>query len=188
MRYPFAATFIALSVLTATLRAADSALPDAPTGYSLTAVESSQLKSTTVIYETIHASIKEQGEPIRKALHELFAKIQVAKIAPVGGPIFIYKTIAQNPDEPLDIDVAIPVVDNTPAPEGCQSRVLASSPSMTGIFKGPVSALGRAYSDFFRQLQRLGKVPAGELRQRNLYYEDEGSANNIVFIEMQTSD
>ena len=188
MCYTFAVTLIALSAFTATLYGADPALPDAPPAYSLTAIESSQLKSTTIIYQSIHTSIKEQRELIRKTLQGLFAKVRTANIAAIGGPIFIYKTVARSPDEPLDIEIGIPVADNTSAPEGCQVRVLESSPSVTAIFKGPVSALGRAYPDFFRQLQQLGKVPASELRQRSLYYESDASPNNIVFIEMQTSD
>ncbi len=112
-------------------RAAD--LPD----YQLTAPQATQLKATTVVYQTIHTTITAQAEPLRATLSALFAKLKTAGIAPRGGPIFIYKTLVKDPTKPLDVEVAIPVADDTSAPKVASCAFLRQRRLSPPSFKDP---------------------------------------------------
>ena len=69
-------------------------------------------------------------------------------------------------------------------PPGHDLPQLPSVPRLTPIFKGKFSDLSQAYGTFMQQSLQLNKHPAGELRQRTLYYESESSGNNVVMIEL----
>jgi hypothetical protein len=187
MRLSLAAMALVTAALTCSARAADPGATENFSDYTLVGVQPCQLKATTIVYQTIHVNIAQSGELLKKTVIDLYDRLKAAHITPKGGPLFVFKGIA-TPDVPMDIDVGVPVEDKTAAPEGCDVRVLDSVPSVIGIFKGPFTAMNRAYPDFFRQLVQLGKTPGAELRQRTLYFEGENSDNNIVLMEMVTKE
>ena len=185
MRLPLAATLIALTTLAA--HAADPA-PEILPAYTLTAPEPTHLQSTTILYETIHAAPAQCSQQIKTAVADLYDRLKSAHISPSGGPIIIFKTLGE-PSIPVDSQIAVPVSE-APAtpPAGLELRELASIPSLTAIFKGKFSDLSQAYAAFMQQSLQLNKHPAGELRQRTLYYESESSENNVVMIELPTAE
>ena len=50
------------------------------------------------------------------------------------------------------------------------------------VLSGPVSALGDAYQKLYGDLVPAGYKPTGEMRELILYWEGEGSPNNVVMI------
>ena len=187
MRIPLATTLLSLAMLACIARAADPT-PEVLPDYTLTTPQPTHLQSTTILYETIHAAPAQCAQPLKAAVADLYSRITTAHISPSGGPIIIFKTLG-DPNTPVDIQIAVPVSD-APAtpPAGLDLRELPSIPSLTAIFKGKFSDLSQAYGTFMQQSLQLNKRPAGELRQRTLYYESETSENNVVMIELQTAE
>jgi hypothetical protein len=182
MRTPFIPTLL-LALVTATAFAAD---PDSPTTapvYTLTPARITQLKATEVIYQPVHIHLTDADTP-RKAVEDLMAKLATAHVRITGGPIFIFPQFPAGPNAETDLDIAIPVPDKTPAPEGCQSKTLDAAPSVTALYQGPSTSMGEATGHLFQQLRTLHQLPTGELRTRSLYYEDPASSNNIVLLEI----
>jgi hypothetical protein len=188
MRMPLTTLTLLIALASPIALAADTPPKDATSApaYTLAAMQPAKLKATTIVFQTIHTALNAQGDLIRQSINDLYAKLKTAHIAPIGGPIMIFKSLPQDPSVAVDIDIAIPVPDDTAAPEGTQMRPLPSVPSMTAIYQGSTTALNRGYTDFFEQLQGFGKIPAGELRQRTLYFESENSPNNVILIELPT--
>jgi RNA polymerase sigma factor (sigma-70 family) len=155
--------------------------------YTLTPVQPGQLKAVTIVSVRIRAIISDAGAR-GKAIQDLFARLADAHIRHQGKPISILNPRAANFNEPIDIEIGIPVADGTLAPEGCQARVLESVPSVIAVFRGPTTAAGRAYCDLLRQMRRMKKSPTGELRQHSLLFEGAASPNNIIMLETPTVD
>ena len=180
MRIPLFPTLV-LALANATAFAADP-IPPTP-AYTLSTPRVTQLKPTTIIYQSLHIRITDVDAQ-RKAVEELMAKLTAARVRITGGPIFIFPQTPAGPAAEADLDIAVPVPDKTPAPEGCQSRVLDSIPSVTAVYQGTFANMGQATSTLFRQLHTLNQIPTGELRTRSLYYETDTSPNNIVLLEI----
>ena len=150
--------------------------------YTLTSAQPGQLKAVTIVSLRIRAAIGDV-DARRKGVENIFARLAEAHVSHHGKPISIMKTGAGNIYEPIDIEIGVPVADDTPAPPGCQVRVLESVPSVTAIFQGPLAMVGRAYAHLFRQIRRLKRTPVGELRQHGLYHDGAASPNNIILLE-----
>ena len=188
MRLPAALTLVALATLVVTPTFAADPTPDILPAYTLTTPEPTHLQATPILYETIHAAPAQCAPQIKAAVGDLYNRLKDAKISPSGGPIIIFKTLG-DPNVPTDIQIAVPLLE-APAtpPAGLELRELPSIPSLTAIFKGKFSDLSQAYAAFMQQSLQLNKRPAGELRQRTLYYESDASENNVVMIEVQTAE
>jgi RNA polymerase sigma factor (sigma-70 family) len=150
--------------------------------YTVTEIRPGQLKAVTIISQTIRTMINDiDGR--RKGMENLRAKLAEAQIKPCGSPISIIQTAGAHFRDPIDIEMGIPVADNTTAPDGCHVRVLESVPGVIGVFRGPLSAVGLGYADLMRQMRRMKKTPTGELRQHGLLYDGPTSSNNIFMLE-----
>jgi hypothetical protein len=172
-----------LALVTSTLFAAEPASPTTVPAYTLTPARVAQLKSTTIIYQCLHIRLTD-ADAERKAIEELMAKLAAAHVGITGGPIFIFPQLPTGSTAETDLDIGIPVPDNTAAPEGCQSKTLDGTPSVTAVYQGPSASMGQATNHLFQQLRTLHQFPTGELRTRSLYYEEPTSANNIVLLEV----
>jgi effector-binding domain-containing protein len=188
MRLPVALTLIALATLSAGRTLAVDPTPDVSPAYTLTTPQPTHLASTMILYETIHVAPAQCAQPLKVAVGDLYNRLKTAHITPSAGPIIIFTSFG-NPNTPTDIQVAVPVIDAPAAPPaGLDLRELPSVPSLTALYKGKFSDLSQAYNAFMQQMLQLNKHPAGELRQRTLYYESETSENNVVMIEIQTAE
>jgi effector-binding domain-containing protein len=155
--------------------------------YVLTTPRATQLKATSYVYQSVQTSIRESGGPIQKIMLDLTEKMKAGQFTPSGGPIFIYKTLPKGVDDVVEMEIGMPVADKAVPPDGYELRVLESAPSATAIFQGPMASLSLAYPKFFEGMMKSGQTPAGELRERIFYWEDEKSVNNVMMIEMGTA-
>jgi hypothetical protein len=181
MRTLLISTLLALVTATATAFAADPT-PPAP-AYTLSTPRVTQLKSATIIYQSLHIRVADTDTE-RKTIEGLMTKLAAAHVRITGGPIFIFPHLPTSAAAETDLDIAIPVPDKTPTPEGCQSRTLDSTPTVTAVYQGTAADMGQATSTLLRQLHTLNQLPTGELRTRSLYYEGDASPNNIVLLEI----
>ncbi len=161
--------------------------------YFLSPVKTATLAPTTIMYQSLQLSAKDAANPKKISdfmggnVHRMFVELEAAHIATKGGAIFIYPH-APVQDGSMDLQIGIPVAEKTPALEGYQVKVLESTPTASAVYRRTFEGAGQALPEFFRQLQQTGKVPAGELRERILFYDGDASANNVTLIEMPVSE
>jgi effector-binding domain-containing protein len=161
--------------------------------YFLSPVKTASLASTTIMYQSLQLSAKDSADPKNISdfmggnVHRMFMELEAAHIATKGGAIFIYPH-APAQDGSMDLEIGIPVAEKTSALEGYQVKVLESTPTGSAVYRGTFHGVGQALPEFFRQLQQSGKVPAGELRERILFYDGDASANNVTLIEIPVSE
>jgi hypothetical protein len=141
-----------------------------------------KLKAITFLYATI--PFPHDGTTAA-AIHDQVVAIEAAMkpagIWPAGPTLIIFHGI-DPPKPPTTIDVGFPVAQGTTAIGGFQVAQLDSALEATAVYSGPVgnNDIGRLYS----QIIASGHTPSDVMRQRMLYFESEGSPNNVTLIEI----
>lgn len=89
-----------------------------------------------------------------------------------GPPLTIYYEMPQG-DEPLEIEVAVPVTGDVSPLDGLATHTLAGGEAAVTIFKGPYERIGEAYDELMGWVDRHGYEVSGPPREAYLNGPDE---------------
>lgn len=112
--------------------------------------------------------------------------LQQAGLPPSFEPILIIQR-GIDPDltKPFDQEVGVLVPKGTQPAGEARVRSLAAFPCATTVITGALAEGGKAaFETLFRAAMDQGRVPTGETRELMLFWEGEGSANNMMLAQI----
>jgi effector-binding domain-containing protein len=142
------------------------------------------LKETTFMYVTETTTIDTIGDSVDKHMREMETAIKDGAFLPSGPPVFVYHNASAERDKPFKLDIGFPVADGTVPAGDYQTGKLPAAKSAVFLFMGPLMSIGQAYGRMYNQIIGAGYIPAGDRRERYLYFEDYDSPNNVIMIEI----
>lgn len=108
------------------------------------------------------------GEVYGKIFHYLMSQ----HVDFAGPPLAIYYEMPQG-DEPLDMEIGIPVAREAAPMDDLTTRVLDGVTAVTTVYKGPYDELGSAYDEVMGWIQSHGYESSGPPREGYLNGPDE---------------
>jgi effector-binding domain-containing protein len=180
------ALFACLCCSFATLAAEPTTKPAAPGGaaaaeeaFVVTPMRVQEFPARTYFYvtaETTLAQIAPVATEMMKRLHET---MDDNKIKPLAAPIMIYKGMTQDPNKPFEIQVGMPVADDTKEAGEAKVRQLEPFKAATIVYSGPLANVHEAWSNLFKEMFEAGLQYTGEMRDTFLDFTSPESVNNV---------
>jgi predicted transcriptional regulator YdeE len=159
------------------------AAPGAPSSSTVGDVRVQTLKGYTYTYLSTKTSLRKIKEAIGQMMPKLVGAIDAGKIHPTGNVIFTYHGVTGDQDKPFTLDIGIVTKDGATNPDGFTTDKVGSEQCATVIYSGPVDGIGQAYGKLFAQLGQKGLQATDVTREMYLYWEDDGSENNIIQVQ-----
>ena len=168
---------------------ADTGSPESkPASYSLSEMRFTQLKPCSFMYMSSKTTYADAHQVITTLLASERETLKSVGIVPNNGPVLVYVDPTQDPSRPVTLEVGFPVPDDTQPIDGLSLRKLGNTLSATILYTGPVNqSMSQAISDIYAKIFAAGHAPSGPVSLRHLYWESEGSANNVVLVEIALS-
>lgn len=105
----------------------------------------------------------------------------------VSGPLLmIQRGASEDPVKPFDLEVGVLVPEGTKPRGDAKVRALPVFPCATTLVSGDAAGeTGKAaFMALFKAAGEQGRIPTGEFRERLLFWEHEGSANNLLQVQV----
>lgn len=183
MRNSIAFSSFVMLIACAMVRADVPATAPADAGYTLSPPHVATLRPCTYFFTSTQTTYDKLRALAPQLTGDLSMTMANAGVAPIGGPIFVYKNTS-GMDQPFTLELGYPVANATQPAGQYQVAKLDGMRSMTAVFTGPVSKISAAYQQIFAQIAAAGEVPSTERRERYLYWEGADSPNNVILIEI----
>lgn len=122
----------------------------------------------------VNTTVRTLARSIDAAIGELVKHPEINSEA-VGPPVFIYRGMTANLDQPFDVDVGFPVGAAFRPSGGVKVRAVRPLRCVTTEFAGPVSAIDKAYDRLLPAVSSLGFRPTGETRELHLRWDERGA-------------
>ena len=152
--------------------------------FVVTDVRVLQPKARQYLYAETTTSYAEMKPVVDKMVDNLHQVMADGHIRPAGSVILVYKGAMKDMNRPFQLQVGIPVPDDTKDVGDFRVRTLGSSRMATVVYSGPIANIGSAYEQAFQQLLMAGLQPTGENREQYLLWEGGESPNNVVLIQI----
>jgi effector-binding domain-containing protein len=163
------------------------AAPGAADSSTSTEMRVQTFKPYNYTYVSTKTSLKKLKEAIGELTPKLTAAIESGKIHPTGGAIFTYHGMTGDPTKEFTLDFGIMTKDGDAAPEGFTTDKVGAEQCASVIYSGPLNGLKQAYGKLFGEIGQNGLQATDITREVYLYWEDEGSENNVVQIRAALS-
>jgi len=180
LRLATIAAFLGILQLT---RAWGDPAPAVQPAASVGEVRVQTLKGYSYAYVSTQTTLNKIQDAISLLLPKIDAAMDSGALRPVGPVVFTYHGVTGQRDTPFTLDIGIIVKDKGTKPDGFQMDAVPAEQCATVIYSGPVSQVQQAYAKLFGEIGRRGLQPTGVTREVYLYWEDDGSENNIVQIQ-----
>jgi predicted transcriptional regulator YdeE len=167
-----------LGVVLMTVRG--DAAPAAPSNSTVSDMRVQTLKGFTYTYLSQKTSLKKIKETISEMMPKLVGAIEAGKIHPTGPVIFTYHGVTGEQDKPFTLDIGIMNKEGATNPDGFKTDKVGAEQCATVLYTGPVDGVGQAYGKLFSDLGQKGLQATDVTREAYLFWEDDGSENNIV--------
>lgn len=133
----------------------------------------------------LYASKQTTMEALRADIDEFMAKTAAAQQAAPGmvaGPyLFVY--IMDADMSRFEMRIGFPVVVGTRAPEGLQVAELGEFRCASLVYGGGLQHMTRAWNELMEAMKQQGLTPRNETREWYLYFENDGSPNNVTMLQ-----
>jgi hypothetical protein len=116
----------------------------------------------------------------------LSALLKEAKLHTFGPLLMIQRGASEDQRKPFDFEVGV-LVPKEAKPFGeAKVRALAAFPCATAMVSGDFAGEGAkaAFMTLFKTAGAQGRIPNGEMREMMLFWESEGSANNLMQVQI----
>lgn len=127
------------------------------------------------IYGSLAKVLPPAAEIVRKGLGE-------AKAEPTAGLMLVYHDATPGAAKPFKLDVGFPVVAGARNAGECTVRTMPAGRFASVLFAGPVTALGEAYGQLYREMFKAQLQPAGETRERYLQFDNSNPSSDCVIL------
>jgi len=160
-------------------------LPGDKGSFTLSPLRTAQLKGATFLYESNQTTLGNVGNVITTVMGQMDDFIKAGQFLPAAAPAFVYRGAGiTDRSKPFTLEVGFPVADDTKPVGDFKIGKLESVKCATTIYMGPANQLGRAYERIYAQILAQGLIPDDMRRERYLFFDGDGSKNNIVLIEI----
>jgi len=135
--------------------------------------------STRVTYAELSTQTPAMAAALAKTLKE-------AGIPTFGPLLIIQRGASEDRGKPFDQEVGILVPKGTKAFGEAKVRDLSPFPCATSVTSGDFAGEGAhaAFMTLFKAAGERGRIPTGEIREMLLFWEGQGSANNLMQVQI----
>ena len=116
----------------------------------------------------------------------LSALLKEAGLQTFGPLLMIQRGTSEDPSKSFDLEVGILAPKGTKPFGEAKVRVLSAFPCATTMASGDFAGESgkTAFMALFKAAQEKGRIPTGEFRELLLFWEGQGSANNLMQVQV----
>jgi len=178
----FACLFCSFAVLAAeptTKPAAGAGAAAAEEPFVVTPMRVQEFPARTYLYLTAETTLNQIGPVAAEMMKRLHETMDDNKIKPAAAPILVYKGLSQDPNKPFEIQVGMPVADDTKEAGEAKVRQLEPFKAATIVYSGPIAHVTEAWTNLFKEMFESGLQYTGEMRDTFLEFTSPESVNNV---------
>lgn len=140
----------------------------------------------TFVYVSSRVTFAELPTQTPAMARRLARCLKAAGVQTFGPLLIIQKGVSQDPAQPFDQEVGVLVSKQVGTAGEAQIRPLAPFPCATTVVSGGYAGEGAqpAFQTLFRTALEQKRVPTGEIRELVLFWEDAGSPNNLMQLQV----
>ena len=136
----------------------------------------------TYLHLRARATVAELATQAPALAKRLSGILKEAGFQTFGPLLLIQRGATEDPGKPFDLEVGLLVPKDTKPFGEAKVRPLAAFPCATTVAAGDFAGEGgqSAFKALFQAAAEQGRVPTGEFRELLLFWEHQGSANNLM--------
>jgi effector-binding domain-containing protein len=140
------------------------------------------LKGMNYLHFERKTTIRQMNQTLNADIQKMMAEMKAHSISPAGPLMMVMQGMTANQDQQFLLEVGFDVAKGAVAPQGYSISELPADHCASVIFSGPMTNIGLAYRKLYNTIFGAGMMPTPESREYVLYWEGNGSPNNVVMI------
>ena len=179
----FASPFLGLCCAAMLAAGPVPSLLDQPTSF-LGPVAVQTYAESTFFHLKARSTTAELPSKMEQLVPVLLKSLAAGQIGTLGPLHVVYRGLTSDPTKVFDLEIGVLVSKGTAPAADCQVRTLPAFTCAATVFTGTLSQVGKAYETLYPALAAAGRVPNGESRQMVLFWEGNGSTNNMLLVQV----